>query len=278
MTTITCPSGLAGEVRHLTGRDLRAITNVENDDEIQDYVLSNCWRTTVDDGPYAFGGKPIDWSKVLLGDRFYALISVREATWPGEPYPLTLRHCKNKPAFGWDVDLKLLLEKKTRKLKDADLEIFKNGNKFSEKIPFDGRAFAFRLQTGADSKRLAARIASKKTGTKEQQASLNMLVESIASYITTIDGVADKRDARIEALEDLSLKSIDALLPLIQSHDCGVDTAIDVRCPHCGGVFEIDLPFDKSFFMPATTTAIRQRKEATEPATDDDDEKGDSES
>jgi len=36
--------------------------------------------------------------------------------------------------------------------------------------------------------------------------------------------------------------------------DCGVDTNIEIECPECFSIQEVDLPFERSFFMPGKGT------------------------
>ena len=41
--------------------------------------------------------------------------------------------------------------------------------------------------------------------------------------------------------------------------DCGVDTTIEVECPECFTVQEVELPFDKGFFLPGRDRTARRR-------------------
>lgn len=258
MTTTTLPSGLVGEVRGLTGKDGRYLTNEQlvRDNEIEDYIFAHCWTSTVDPGPYDFTGVP-DWGRVLVGDRYSLLIAVREATFPGKEYAMKLQcgrgGCKRR--FEWEIDLSKLLAEKTKLLAPADRELFKAGNRFEDVIPFTKTPFVYQLQTGANAKRMQARILAKKTGPKKMQEKQNRLVDVIAGLVVEIGGVSHKGDAVFDFLEDLPLGSLDAMLPLMQSHDCGVETTIEVECTYCGGAMAIELPFDRAFFTPYTAAA-----------------------
>jgi len=255
------PSGLIIETRGLTGMDGRYLTNEQKvrDNEVEDYILSNCTVRVLDEGPYHLKGTAPDWNDILVGDRFYALIAVREATYPGKEYPLKLQcgrsGCKKK--FEWEISLQKLLDEKTKYLSEKDREIFKTDNKFVEKIPFvdPAKEFVFKLKTGADAKRTLKTIEAKKMGPKRQQERQNLMIDSLASYIVEIAGVRMKTDTIFDYLETLGLASIDAMMPLIQSHDCGVDTDIDVECPHCGGGMIVKLPLDRAFFLPYSAAA-----------------------
>jgi hypothetical protein len=48
--------------------------------------------------------------------------------------------------------------------------------------------------------------------------------------------------------------------------DCGVDTTIEVECPECREVQDVDLPFDSAFFLPGKErTARRKARSASSP-------------
>ena len=250
---VVLPSGMMGEVRGLSGRDGRYLTSQSTfqDGELEDFILSHCWTRTLDPGPYNLKGAEPDWDAMLVGDRFYGLIATREATYPSKDYPLKLQCGTCKKKFEWEISLSKLLAEKTRRLAPKDAETFKNGNRFTEVIPGTDTKFVFKLKTGGDAKRTMKHIEMKKTGPKKQQERQNLMVDSLASYIISIDGVDKKKDAIFDYLEDLPLGSIDALMPLIQGYDCGVDTAIEVDCTHCDRSMTIALPLDLGFFMPS---------------------------
>jgi hypothetical protein len=42
--------------------------------------------------------------------------------------------------------------------------------------------------------------------------------------------------------------------------DCGVETDIEIECPECFSVQELELPFEKTFFMPGNARARRRRR------------------
>jgi hypothetical protein len=257
MSQITLPSGLVGEIRGLTGRDGRYLTNEQlvRDHEIEDYIFTHCWNATIDDGPYKFEGKPPDWGRVLAGDRFFMLIAVREETYPGKEYVVKLQCARPvcKKPFEWEIDLAALLREKTTRLSPEDRAIFQDSNRFESVIPQTKTKFVFQLQTGANAKRVQARIEAKKNGPKKMQERQNRLIDVLAGLIVEIEGVPHKADAMFDFLEDLPMGAIDALMPLMGAHDCGVETDIDVACSHCGGEMRITLPFDRGFFLPLST-------------------------
>jgi hypothetical protein len=273
--SITLPSGLSGEVRGLTGRDMRYLTNekVVRDREVEDYIVSHCWVSTVDSGPYELKGDSPDWTgQVLVGDRYYLLIAAREATYPGREYVVKLQcgqvGCKRR--FEWEINLAELLAKRTRRLAPKDAEVFRAGNRFSETIPFSDKTFTFQLQTAANARKTQMRIEQKKLGPKREQERVNAMVDVLAGLILEVDGVEKRREAIFDFLEALPMASLDALLPLIQAHDCGVDSDIDVECPYCGGAMLIALPFDRAFMLPSTAASRAQRTQSRTESEEED--------
>ena len=78
---IVCPSGLAGEIRGLTVKDGRYLTDrsVARSGLVLDRILQSCWLKTTEPGVYdiAEDEKKVDWQKILVGDRDYALMQIR---------------------------------------------------------------------------------------------------------------------------------------------------------------------------------------------------------
>ena len=94
-TTIICPSGLSGEIRGLKGKEgkLLADRNAARAGSTFEKLLSGCWLQTIDHGVYAVAeGAALDWSKVLVADRFYTLLQIRSLTF-GDDYAFSIQ-CK----------------------------------------------------------------------------------------------------------------------------------------------------------------------------------------
>jgi hypothetical protein len=248
-TPIVCPSGLAGEVRGLTGREGKLLGDraLARSGGTIDKMLQSCWLTTTDPGVYELeGGANPDWSKVLVGDRFYALVQIRRASF-GDEYAFALQ-CQGagcRERFEWELDLGDL---PVRTLSDEARATFKNGNRFETALPRGGKKVWFRLLTGADEARAAA---------LRRQGKENLLLEAVSMRVVEIEGVADKDRRRF--LEDVELGDLAALLDAFEREDGGVETSIEVECPSCGGVQDVDLPFERGFFFP------RARRERPTP-------------
>ena len=95
-TTIVCPSGLSGEIRGLKGKEgkLLADRNAARAGSTFEKLLSGCWLQTIDPGIYEVAeGATLDWSKVLVADRFFALLQIRSLTF-GDEYAFSIQ-CKS---------------------------------------------------------------------------------------------------------------------------------------------------------------------------------------
>lgn len=246
-SAIICPSGLAGEIRGLKGKEgkLLADRSAARSGSTFDKLLSACWEKTTDPGVYELpDGAPLDWTKVLVGDRFYTLLQIRSLTF-GDEYAFTVQ-CSNpscRERFEWELSLKDL---PVRPLSDAARAAFKAGNRFETQLPRDGRRVWFRLMTGADEARAATALKAGRDG---------MLLTGLALRIVEIEGVPEK-DKRA-FLDDMEMADAAALLDKFDEADGGVETAIEVECPNCMGVQEVQLPFERGFFLPRAKERTR---------------------
>ena len=244
---IVCPSGLAGEVRGLTGKEGKLLADraLARSGATIDRILQACWLTTTDPGVYdlADGANP-DFSRVLVGDRFYTLVQIRRQSF-GDEYAFSAQ-CENaacRERFEWELDLGAL---PVRVLSDEARAAFRAGNRFETALARGGRKVWFRLLTGADEARASA---------LRRQGRENLLLEAVALRIVEIEGVPDGDRRRF--LDDVELADLTALLDAFERVDGGIETSLEVECPVCQGVQDVDLPFERNFFFP------RARKTAT---------------
>src|ERR1700755_725446 len=139
------------------------------------------WLATSDFGIYerpASGA--LDWSKVLVADRFYALLQIRALTFGGEyAFSVQCQSAGCREGFEWTLDLDAL---PVRRLSDKAKAPFKAGNRFETRLLRDGRKVWFRLMTGADEARAAAAMKGSRDG---------MLLVALAQRIVSIAGVEE---------------------------------------------------------------------------------------
>ena len=245
---ITCPTGLTGSIRGLKVREERFLADrkLAKSGSVVDELLRACWEETHDAGPYDFGGKTIDWDKVLQGDRFFALLEIRALTYGSEyAFSVTCSEPGCRARIDWELDLRQL---PVRAFSEASRAAFLDGNRFETKLPDAGRRAWFRLLTGADERKLPA---------IKRNAGERMLSAMLAFRCIEVEGVEDKDKRRF--LEDISMRDADFLLDEFDRVDCGVETTLEVECPECFARQHVQLPFDQSFFLPGKARTARRR-------------------
>lgn len=245
---ITCPSGLSGRIRGMKVREERILADrkLAKRGGQMDRLLAACWEETLEPGPYDFGDKDIDWGVVLQGDRFYALLQLRTLTY-GPEYAFAV-NCQNegcRARIEWELCLHDL---PCRALSDQSRAAFENGNRFEATLPGVGKRVWFRLLTGADERKLPQ---------LRRNAGERLLSAMLAFRVVEVEGV-DARDKR-RFIEDLTMRDADFLMDEFDRVDCGVDTTVEIECPECFATQDVDLPFDRTFFMPATQRTARRR-------------------
>ncbi len=254
---IKCPSGLAGEIRGMKGREAQAFVDPQlvRSYGSMDAMLSNCWLSTAANGPYKIesDGK-VPWKIALLGDRFHAMMEIRGATF-GYDYDFNVKCESCEKQYGWELNLRDLPRKE---LPATSFEKFAAGdNKFDIELPqtqaeTDQKILTFKLGTGVEEVAIAklkgGAGSTKKLGPVDavwvQTVSINSFEDG---KVTPIPGgpFGFKR-----YLEDLDYPELLIVLEKMQDHDCGVDTKIETFCEFCGWQQWIELPFQRSFFEP----------------------------
>ena len=98
--------------------------------------------------------------------------------------------------------------------------------------------------TGADEQRAAKAIKAGQGG---------LLQAALLARLVEVEGVAEHE--RRGFLDELELADQVALLDRFDEADGGVETSIEVECPSCLSVQELDLPFERGFFLPRAKAA-----------------------
>lgn len=232
---IECPSGLSGEIRGLKGKDMSILTDraAMRSGQFVDKLLAACWGQTLDVGPYQFSAEdPVPWGKVLVGDRFFAIMKIRSLMY-GPEYSFRVqcaeKGCRHR--FAWEVNLD---ELPVRKLSPEDAAGFAQGNRLHGTLP-DGRGFTFRLATGDDE-------------AKFSKASAGSFLPLLAARVIEVEGATEGSIRRFFENESMGLAF--QVLAEMDRHDCGIDTNFEIECPECGGVQDISIPFDQGFLVP----------------------------
>ncbi len=239
--SITCPSGMSGVIRALTVREERILADqrlAKSGKQIE-ALLTACWLETTDAGPYEFSDDKPQWGKVLQGDSFHCLLQVRALTY-GDDYDFCVR-CRN-PACGKSIDWTLQLnDLPLRPLSSESRTGFVQGNRLPVTLPGSGKQVWYKLGTGDDERRLIAGRRSVGSGA---------LSAVLALRVVEVEGV--EAVGKVAFLESLSLRDANFLMSQFEQSSCGVETNIEIECPHCLDVQQVDLPLDPNFLWPAT--------------------------
>lgn len=253
MEDVISPSGMAIRLRGMKVREERVLSDrmlAKAGTQLEE-LLKACGEELLEPGPYEFGDKHVDWGSVLQGDRFFTLLNIRALTYgPDYGFAVSCRNCRAR--IEWEVDLTKL---PVRPLSPGSRAAFMAGNRFETTLPHAGTRVWFKLLTGDDERKLPAL----------QRAAPDRLLSSVLAYrVLEVEGV-DPKDKRA-FLEDLTLRDADFLVDEFDRVDCGVDTTIEVECPECREVQDVDLPFDSAFFLPGKErTARRKARSASSP-------------
>jgi len=240
---IDCPSGLVIVARKMKVRDEDILSDVEAHrlGVALDDVLESCTVQVVDPGVYkhleAGSGVRVDWSKILQGDRYYALMMLRVAT-HGEEYNFDVR-CTNQTCqvpVPWTLDL---LKRPVQALRDEDRQRFVDGNRFECVLPSTGERVVYSLPVG----QIERDMLEKQEKFSTRQSTLNLMMR-----IVEVDG--RKPSQIVGWIQDLDSDEADWLRAEMEAHDCGVETTIEVVCRKCRTMIERELPFDRTFFSP----------------------------
>jgi len=255
---IVCPSGLSGDVRGLTVRELQLLADqslARGGRNID--VMLGMMEKVVDPGPYKFaaGSKP-KWDNVLLGDRFSALVDIRVATW-GAEYWFPVRCADCREGFEWELDLRDLPRKPFPK--ETLDQLAEGANRFVTEGP-NGEEVGFKLLYGSDEK--SADSYRRRTG------STWGLGDVLAQRILSVNGKGSQGDPKIrEWIMELGALAAVELGKRMDEADGGVETEIEVVCTKCGWQQWIQLPFDKAFYAPSRKRATNATTKTEEPKT-----------
>ncbi len=202
-------------------------------------ILRSCWIETSDSGVYEELGDDIKWTKLLVGDRFFALFAIRKATYPEEKYEFRV-HCENRNCqepIDWELDLDDL---PVKKLPEESRKLYKDGNRFATEFA-DGTKIFFKLPSGEDEKKAQRFL----RGDLDTIAALRVRLLGIGTGDNAVD-ISKWQDY----LEDQEFADLRDLLEHFDEVDGGIETTIEVVCQDCAATQEVELPFGRDFFMP----------------------------
>jgi hypothetical protein len=185
----------------------------------------------INTGPYKFKDGDIDWDQVLVGDRAYALLMIRVATY-GPEYAFDVSCDVCGESIKWSVNLTDL---PIQKYSDETLNAYAAGNKLLARI--DNTRVVFRLIDGK-------RESHAQKGLRHAK---NPLVIALGQRIVEVEGTSDK----MGWIRNLPMMKALELIEVLDQQDGGIETEIDVVCDSCSAEIPVNLPFDRrEFWMP----------------------------
>jgi hypothetical protein len=228
---ITCPSGLKGTIRGLTVGEAAILSDKKavRSGEVVNNILQAGWvQTNLNDVYDVSADGHIHWDSVLVGDRFYAILMIRVATYgPSYEFKLGCEACREN--IQWEIELdKLTVQTMT----PESIETFKTKGQFE--VSFNGHDIAYRLLTGANERTLQRAL----------RGATNSLAVVLGQRIIEIRGEPNK----MRWIRDLPMGQAMELIDLFDENDGGVETIIEVLCGSCGTVQGVELPFDRPEF------------------------------
>lgn len=174
------------------------------------------------------------------------MLDVMATSWnPEYAFGVGCRNDACRARIEWEVELTKL---PVRPLSEESRAAFVGGNRFETTLPDAGERVRFRLLTGEDARKLPA---------LQRSAPDKLLFAVLAYRVLDIDGVDGK--AKRQFPEDLTLRDADILVDEFDRVDYGVDTTIEIECPDCFATQDVDLPFDKGFFLPGRDRTARRK-------------------
>ena len=235
---VKCPSGLTGRVRALKVKEERLFQDPKllKSGGLMLEIVKRCWEETIDPGPYSFPGGEINWSQLLEGDAAYLFFRVRALTY-GEQYDITVQCAACNRAIDHTVDL--LEDLRLQELPKSAYSAVGHDEPISVKAP-DGRAVQFRLLRMSDQRSIDM---------LQNTRQLTPANARLAVRLIAVEGVGEHSGPKIRWIEDLTSGDAEELRDAVEAYDCGVDTALELTCPHCYFDQEQDLPLVGSFFQ-----------------------------
>jgi hypothetical protein len=247
VSVVKLPSGAVVELRELKGKEGKLLSDKEaiKSGMFLDKILTACTVNVVDPGPYkpvavapVDGGAPrqvLDWSKVLIGDRFFALVHIRIISL-GDSFCFKLQCSQEGCRKRFEQEITLSKDLTVRILSDEDRAVFASSNLF-ETRDANGKLIRYRLPTGHDEV-IAARSTQSMDGA------------FMAALLQRIESIEDEVVPRVY-LEDCGFGKLLDLLQTFDEHNCGVNTSLEIECPHCGNLEDVELPFARGFLVPS---------------------------
>ena len=235
-TTVECPSGLIGKIRPIQVSDepLTQDPKLIASGRLIYELCKRCWVETDNKGPYA--SKDPDWdSEVLQGDAFWVFMQLRRLTY-GDSYEFTYKCEGCHKVASWVM---MFSELDMQEPSEDGLDSVKTDGVVSE-ITSNGVSFQFKLLRAKDERRIK---------NYEDARNFSAPRATLASRLVSVGGQESSAVAIARWVEKLSSGEADELNEIMEAHECGTDTDIEVVCSNCMHEQEVQLPLGQGFFQ-----------------------------
>jgi len=248
-----CPSGFSAVFRKMKlAEQVKAAKNKNKpQNNFARNLLTACWLSTSDAGPYDFDTESVPpWDDLLAGDRFYLLLKLSNTSGNETPsYRARCPHCsKRKP---YDININPDDPDSHFVFRKLEPEVFdhikERGNRFDGEL-LDGRRIVYKLPTGTTENKVS----------KVDEAS--QPVAFLRDVLLEVEGL---EHIHPKAIMQLDVDEVEHVQDMIDERNCGVDTTVELDCVNCMEEFDIDVPLSV-IFEPGRRTRSRQQKRRAE--------------
>ena len=222
-------------------------------------VLDKCTIGIVDPGPYDFltaGGKA-NWKQMIRGDMFSALVQLRSITYTDGQNLGFEQRCPNMSCgkrFLAQVDL--FEDLLWQDMPQESIEKLKSGELFE--VVIDGKKVGYTLAFGKTEETYGLLI--EQNPGRDMSCGLRARIATVEDlkphqYLDWLDGRNGDDQCEFPGLTSQDAEDLREAFDVVEG---GVDTSVEVRCPKCQGMFDVNVPFS-AFFLPGKGISSRRR-------------------
>ena len=185
-------------------------------------------------------GKRVNYDDLLLGDKNAVMVAARILGY-GAEYPVEIP-C---PACGHKqketVDLATL--------KNKDIEIVDNGNRFEFVLPLSKKTITFKILSHKDEEKVQAEIKRMKKKTHSSTISYD-LTSRLKQVIVAVDGEEDRNTINKFVENEFISRDSLAFRNHLEKVTPDVDMTVYFECEECGHETSVQIPMTVDFFWP----------------------------
>ncbi len=198
-------------------------------------------------------GENINPELLLSQDRTYILIYLRGISY-SPLYDVEVKCPECTRACQTQIDLNML------DVNECPMDF--GPDSLQDTLPASGFKFKYRLSTGMDETQVNEHR-EKRIKEYGDNAADDTLIFRASLLIEEIEGLTNKLMIQ-QILKRLPINDVAYLRHLMTEPPFGVDTKVDIVCPHCTNEFDVDMPMEVSFFFPKPNS---QKKKQTQELT-----------